>query len=165
MNVKRISPATAIASAALFFSLGGTGLAASHYLITSTRQIAPSVRLALKGEHGSPGATGAPGAAGPEGVPGAIGAQGATGQTGASLTFDSAPLLSARTTLTAGGTTAVVVDCPTGQVVVDGGYVGSGETVTSSFAKDPYEWVVIGSAQSEATSASVQAWAWCASTS
>jgi hypothetical protein len=32
---------------ALFFSLAGTGIAASRYVITSTSQIKPSVRLAL----------------------------------------------------------------------------------------------------------------------
>ena len=45
---RRPSPATIIASVALFFSLTGAGLAASHYLITSTRQIAPNVLRQLR---------------------------------------------------------------------------------------------------------------------
>jgi hypothetical protein len=43
---RRPSPTTIIACFALFFSLAGTGIAASRY-ITSTGQIKPSVRLAL----------------------------------------------------------------------------------------------------------------------
>lgn len=54
----RISPATLIASAALFFSVAGTGFAASHYLITSVHQIKPSVRHALRGKQGPQGAQG-----------------------------------------------------------------------------------------------------------
>lgn len=45
----RISPTTVIACAALFFSLGGSAIAASHYLITSIHQIKPSVRRQLAG--------------------------------------------------------------------------------------------------------------------
>ncbi len=59
-----------VAWLALFFSLAGTGLAASRYIITSTSQIKPSVRRALRGEQGAPGAqgpTGASGVAGPTG--------------------------------------------------------------------------------------------------
>lgn len=66
------APATLIATAALFFSLGGTGIAAGHYLITSVSQIKPSVRHALTGRQGAPGATGAQGAIGATGPIGAI---------------------------------------------------------------------------------------------
>lgn len=38
-----------IALLALFVSLAGTGIAATHYLITSTKQIKPSVLKQLKG--------------------------------------------------------------------------------------------------------------------
>ena len=44
---KTISPATVISCVALFFSLAGTGIAASRYLITSASQIKPTVRAAL----------------------------------------------------------------------------------------------------------------------
>jgi hypothetical protein len=63
----RVLKSPAIAWVALFFSLTGTGLAASRYVITSTSQIKPSVRRALRG---------------PEGPPGAAGPQGPTGATG-----------------------------------------------------------------------------------
>lgn len=45
---RKPQPATLIACAALFFSLGGVGIAASHYLISSTRQISPKVLRALQ---------------------------------------------------------------------------------------------------------------------
>ena len=46
--MRRPSPTVTIASIALFFSLAGTGLAASKYLITSTSQIKPSLLKALR---------------------------------------------------------------------------------------------------------------------
>ena len=65
--LRRPSPTTIIACLALFFSLAGTGIAASRYIITSTSQIKPSVRRALHG------AEGARGPLGPQGVPGTTG--------------------------------------------------------------------------------------------
>lgn len=56
--MKRPSAAIVIASAALCFSVAGTGMAASHYLITSTSQIKPSVIAALRGHAGPRGARG-----------------------------------------------------------------------------------------------------------
>jgi hypothetical protein len=58
-----------IAWLALFVSLGGTSLAASHYVITSTHQIKPSVIRALRGDQGPPGANGLQGPMGPQGAP------------------------------------------------------------------------------------------------
>jgi hypothetical protein len=59
----RVSPTVVIASVALFFSLAGTGIAASRYLITSKSQIAPSVlrQLRPRGPIGPAGPNGATG--------------------------------------------------------------------------------------------------------
>jgi len=43
MNLRRPSPTSIVASLALFVALGGSAVAASHYIITSTSQIKPSV--------------------------------------------------------------------------------------------------------------------------
>jgi hypothetical protein len=67
---------------ALFFSMSGGALAAGHYLITSTKQIKPSVLSALKGKAGPAGANGANGAAGSTGPAGPAGAAGVKGETG-----------------------------------------------------------------------------------
>lgn len=84
MHPRRPSPASIIASVALFFALGGTATAARQYLITSTGQIKPSVLKKLKGKagpastNGTNGANGKEGKEGPRGVAGANGTNGAT---------------------------------------------------------------------------------------
>jgi hypothetical protein len=76
------SSALAIAIAALFFALGGGAVAAGHhYLITSTKQIKPSVLAKLKGAKGPAGQS-ATGHVGPQGLQGPIGATGAVGAKG-----------------------------------------------------------------------------------
>jgi len=62
--LRKPSPAIVIACLALFVASTGTSIAASHYLITSTKQIKPSVIKKLHGAKGAKGATGAAGAAG-----------------------------------------------------------------------------------------------------
>jgi hypothetical protein len=62
----RFRHATVVAYLALFLALtGGTAYAAKHYLISSTKQIKPSVRRALRGATGHTGPTGTTGATGP----------------------------------------------------------------------------------------------------
>lgn len=67
-------PSFWIATAALFVALGGTAIAGSHYLITSTRQIKPSVLRHLRGTRGPAGPEGAEGPIGPNGIQGRPGA-------------------------------------------------------------------------------------------
>jgi hypothetical protein len=81
--MKRITPAMVIALIALFFALAGGAFAAQHYIITSTKQIKPSVRAALKGQQGTRGATGATGATGDTGPMGPRGLQGIPGEAAA----------------------------------------------------------------------------------
>lgn len=81
--------ANVMATLAFFLAVsGGAAYAASHYLITSTRQIKPSVLASLKGkpgpagERGPAGANGTSGGSGPAGNTGAAGPQGLTGPEG-----------------------------------------------------------------------------------
>ncbi len=73
------SPSMAVALVALFVALGGTAVAAKHYLIDSTKQINPKVLRKLHGERGPRGLTGAPGTPGAPGAPGPKGEQGVPG--------------------------------------------------------------------------------------
>ncbi len=73
---RRLSYANITATLALLFSMSGGALAASHYLITSTKQISPKVRQALKGDQGPAGAQGPQGATGPTGSQGPQGPAG-----------------------------------------------------------------------------------------
>jgi hypothetical protein len=79
----RFSYANVVATLALVFAMSGGALAASKYLITSTKQIKPSVLASLKGKAGKAGANGVPGLAGPAGAQGAVGPPGPQGPAGA----------------------------------------------------------------------------------
>ena len=87
---RHLSFANVTSLLALVIALGGSAIAAS-YVITSTKQIAPKVRKALKGKRGprglvgpagAAGTAGAPGEKGDTGAPGAKGDPGAKGETG-----------------------------------------------------------------------------------
>jgi len=62
---RHLSYANVVATLALVFAMTGGALAASHYLINSTKQISPKVLKKLKGNRG---AAGARGLAGPRGL-------------------------------------------------------------------------------------------------
>src|SRR5580693_718501 len=76
---RRLTYANVVVTFALVFAMSGGAYAASKYLITSTKQIKPSVIASLKGKGGVPGA---PGAQGPVGVAGAQGPAGPGGKEG-----------------------------------------------------------------------------------
>jgi len=82
LKFRRPSPAMVVACLTLFVASTGTSIAASHYLITSTKQIKPSVLKQLKGARGPRGATGATGSQGAQGLKGDTGLQGSKGDTG-----------------------------------------------------------------------------------
>jgi hypothetical protein len=79
---RRISYANVAATLALVFSMSGGALAASHYLINSTKQINPKVLKKLKGATGPAGAAGLTSAAGANGAAGATGKEGKEGSAG-----------------------------------------------------------------------------------
>jgi Collagen triple helix repeat (20 copies) len=62
--------------------MGGGALAASHYLIKSTKQISPKVLNALKGKAGPTGAQGKAGPTGAQGKEGPVGKEGKQGAEG-----------------------------------------------------------------------------------
>jgi hypothetical protein len=82
---KRLSYSSIAATLALLFAMSGGALAATHYLITSTKQISPKVLQALKAKNGTNGTAGPAGPAGPSGTAGPAGPpgpQGSKGETG-----------------------------------------------------------------------------------
>ena len=79
---RRLTYANVVATLALLFAMSGGALAASHYLITSTSQISPTVLKQLRGRAGPKGPKGANGVQGPAGSPGA---QGPAGQSATKL--------------------------------------------------------------------------------
>ena len=122
--LKRLSPATAIACVALFFSMTGAGFAANHYLITSTSQIKPNVLSKLTA-----------GPAGPAGTAGVAGADGASFTSADIGTVEGSKVVlctSGGGSCAVGTSTAV---CPAGSVVLGGGWSGNvveGTPATSS---------------------------------
>ncbi|HTA15372.1 MAG TPA: hypothetical protein VK781_11005 [Solirubrobacteraceae bacterium] len=79
---RHLTYANVAATLALVFAMSGGAYAASKFLITSTKQIKPSVLSQLKGKAGAAGAQGPAGPAGLQGAPGAPGAKGETGAAG-----------------------------------------------------------------------------------
>lgn len=155
----RISPATLIASVALFFSLTGAGMAASGYRITSLFQIAPKVRHALRGERGPSGPAGA---AAPAAANRIVGTSLWFAPPGASIAqSQEADMTASRP---AG---SVVAQCPSGSYALEGGYTGNGEAVTSSVPNTlagplpPPGWDVAAVLLPGQSSGWVIAWALC----
>jgi hypothetical protein len=78
---KHLSYANVVATLALVFAMGGSAIAANHYLVNSTKQINPKVLKKLKGSRGRTG-LGIQGPPGKNGLQGAVGAPGSNGAEG-----------------------------------------------------------------------------------
>lgn len=79
---RRFNATSVVAVLALVFAMSGGAYAAGRYVITSAKQIKPSVLRQLQGKVGAGGAQGPAGATGPQGPAGAVGAKGETGAPG-----------------------------------------------------------------------------------
>lgn len=158
------SPTTIIAALALFFALGGSAIAANHYLITSTSQIKPSVLSKLHGHagvEGPQGTVGVAGANGSNGAPGPQGPQGSQGPQGPSGGGALSPLTTVESN-TAGYAynaevatyvSVAIAFCPPGQKVVSGGEFNVGFPYAVLYDKDQAGngWGVVAFATEEAT--------------
>jgi hypothetical protein len=106
-----------VASIALFFSLAGSAIAATHYLITSTEQIKPSVLKELRGKTGPRGPQGEPG------VQGTAGANGSPGAAGTSFTTSDVTIVDGTSVgIVSPGNYVLTATCPSGDVVLGGGF-------------------------------------------
>jgi hypothetical protein len=113
-------PSTWIAALALFVALGGTAVAARHYLITNTSQIKPSVLKKLKGNMGPAGP------AGPSNLSGLISVTGPT------------------VAVPSGQVVTAIASCPAGSHVVSGGGNGSIAGIgVSEMSTDHLSWFII----------------------
>ncbi len=108
----RVTYANVVATLALVFAMSGGALAASHYIISSSKQIKPSALTEIKTK-----AKGATGSAGPAGPQGPAGTTGKTGETGES-----------------GKTGETGKTGPEGSPWTDGGTLPSGKTETGSWS-------------------------------
>lgn len=116
---KRLTYANVVATLALLFAMSGGALAASKYLISSTKQISPKVIKQLKGNTGPAGNTGPSGATGKEG---AVGKEGKEGKAGAPGATSVVTRYGAETGVAASSEGSSYAGCESGQSVTGGGY-------------------------------------------
>jgi hypothetical protein len=138
MHSRKPSPALVVAMLALFVAMGGSAVAAHHFLITSPHQIKPSVLRALRG------ATGPPGGPGPAGTPGQSGASGPPGPAGpvnlSPLTIVRAPDVIVKPQSEA----TSVATCPGGSHAVSGGgWTGVALQIYSEMSEDHQSWILL----------------------
>ena len=130
MHSRRPSPALILAGLALFIALSGSALAAGHFIITSTRQIKPSVLRALHGARGATGTQGATGSTGPQGPAGPVNLS--------TLKIVRAPVVrvAPQTEMKS------VATCPSGTHVVSGGaWTGLSFVIYSEMSEDHQSWI------------------------
>ena len=142
----RFTYANFVATLALVFAMSGGALAASHYLITSTKQIKPSVLSSLKGKGGLVGPAGPAGTAGPAGGAGPQGPAGPKGENGSPGGPGSNGESVTNTKLSKGAT------CPEGGAEFK---VGSGAATHACNGKEGSPWTAGGTLPSKATETGV----------
>jgi hypothetical protein len=119
-----------VACLALFFAVGGTAIAARHYLINSTGQIKPTVLKALRGN------------AGPRGLPGQSGPQGSPGPSNASSALTIVQGAMVPVAPEEVGTAFAV--CPPGSHAVSGGGSGGLPALETSLMETSHQsWYII----------------------
>jgi hypothetical protein len=159
----RITPSLVLSVLALTVSLGGGTAFAAHYIITSTKQLKPSVRRALKGNRGP---------AGPRGFPGLQGTQGPQGAAGPAGIARLITVQGATVTVPPGGIQSAFANCPVGSVATGaGGYVSIGRLAAvnagggssyiivnndTSISLDVYAYVFCASGPGAGTAASAR---------
>jgi hypothetical protein len=119
---RRLTPSMVVALLALFFAFGGGAYAASHYLITSTKQVSPKVLKSLRGRAGPAGPIGPQGATGP---PGKDGANGTNAATHIVTRFTD-------TAITAGNDIYGTANCNAGETITGGGFGITGAAFNTS---------------------------------
>ncbi|HEX3615482.1 MAG TPA: hypothetical protein VHU61_03015 [Solirubrobacteraceae bacterium] len=111
--MKRPSASLIVATCAVFIALCGGAVAASRYLITSTKQISPAVLKKLE----------------------KVGPKGAAGAPGASGTFSPSDVTAVSGPTVAFGSTSTA-SCPTGDTVISGGFQGINVPIDGAVSTD-----------------------------
>jgi hypothetical protein len=162
MKFRRPSAGVVIAGLALFFALGGSAVAARHYLITSASQIKPSVLKALHGAAGPVGPAGPVGAAGPAGAVGPAGPAGAQGATGPSNLSTLKIVAGESKSVPKETVEASIATCPSGSHAVSGGgYNGAAFIAASEMESSHQSWFIVVANETE-ISTHLQAVVYCA---
>jgi hypothetical protein len=135
----RLTYANVAATLALILAMSGTAIAAKHYIITSTRQIKPSVLRKLRGKAGPAGRQGPAGPAGPQGPQGPGGPAGPSNLSG--IQVEEGPTVHVQPKEVRGA----LAFCPRGMAAVSGGGYGSlsGILASETSAEGRVGWFIV----------------------
>jgi hypothetical protein len=153
--LRRPTPALVLSVIALVLALTGSAIAGG-YIITSTKQIKPSVRKALRGHRGPAGYDGSDGA---QGVPGVQGVPGPVGLASVVIAQGDTTLCGGTTQCSIGGVSAT---CPAGTKPFGGGVLT--EALNGTFAgsiNNTNGYLVGADNYGSGTSAQLSAFAYC----
>jgi hypothetical protein len=141
MHIRKPTVTSAVAILALFIALGGSAIAANHYLITKTSQIKPSVLSKLKGKAGATGPAGTAGALGATGPAGASGPQGPAGPSNVSALIT---VIGSTQLVPSGSVGEAQAFCPAGYRAVSGGGYGSIAGISDSEMESTHtSWFIL----------------------